>query len=153
MARVTVEDCIKKVQNNRFALVALAAERVKHIRSGAPITVAGFNPQKDKNKEKDTVIALREIAAGNINPEILREQLVNSLQSVNKIDGIEEENMHMSTEGELSQDSQDQDLYDITSNEEILPENNDMLFNNDSENEQESNDIDVNDIISLEDDK
>lgn len=153
MARVTVEDCIKKVQNNRFALVALAAERVKHIRSGAPITVAGFNPQKDKNKEKDTVIALREIAAGNINPEILYEQLVSSLQSINKIDNIEEENMHISTKDELNQDFENKDLYDITSNEEILPENSDMLFNDDSQDEQELNDIDINDIISQEDDE
>lgn len=146
MARVTVEDCIKKVQNNRFALVALSAERVRHIRAGAPITIAGFNPKKDKNKEKDTVIALRELAADNISPDILREQLIYSLRSVNNIDNIEDENMHNNVQDELDQEAKD--LYDVASNDDILPENNDMLFTDDSEAEEEFSSDNVDNILS-----
>lgn len=149
MARITVEDCIKKVHNNRFALVALSAERVKHIRSGAPITIAGFNPKKDKNKEKDTVIALREIAADNISPEILHEQLIQSLRSVNNIDNIEEDNMHTDSQDE-SYDATNKDLYDIASTEELLPENNNMLFTDDNDTEQALDNKDIDNILSEE---
>ena len=57
MARITVEDCLKKV-NNRFALIHLAAKRVRQLRKGAEPTLL--------SKNKDVVMALREIAAGNI---------------------------------------------------------------------------------------
>jgi DNA-directed RNA polymerase subunit omega len=69
MARVTVEDCIRVVEN-RFELVALSAERAKRIASGAPITVS-------KDNDKYSVIALREIAEGNISIIKLRELLAN----------------------------------------------------------------------------
>ena len=57
MARVTVEDCLEKV-NTRFALVHLAAARVRQLRKGAePLVVC---------KNKDVVVSLREIAAGKV---------------------------------------------------------------------------------------
>ncbi len=57
MARITVEDCLQKV-NNRFALIHMAAKRVRQLRKGAePLVVS---------KNRDVVIALREIAAGNL---------------------------------------------------------------------------------------
>ncbi len=59
MARITVEDCLKQV-NNRFALIHLAAKRVRQLRKGAEPLVA--------TKNKDVVVALREIAAGKIFP-------------------------------------------------------------------------------------
>ena len=58
MARVTTEDCLEKV-NNRFLLVHLAAKRVMQLRKGAPLLV-------DAPKNKEVVLALREIAAGEI---------------------------------------------------------------------------------------
>ena len=59
MARITVEDCLRKV-NNRFAVIHLAAKRVRQLRKGAePLVVS---------KNKDIVIALREIAAGKVYP-------------------------------------------------------------------------------------
>lgn len=59
MARITVEDCLKKV-NNRFSLIHLAAKRVRQLRKGAePLIVS---------KNRDIVIALREVAAGKIYP-------------------------------------------------------------------------------------
>ncbi len=59
MARITVEDCLKNVEN-RFALIHLAAKRVRQLRKGAEPLV--------RAKNKDVVIALREIAAGKIYP-------------------------------------------------------------------------------------
>ena len=57
MARVTVEDCLEKV-DNRFALIQLAFQRVKQMRSGAAPLV--------QSKNKEIVVALREIAAGQV---------------------------------------------------------------------------------------
>lgn len=55
MARITVEDCLNKV-NNRFALIHMAAKRVRQLRKGAePLVIS---------KNRDVVISLREIAAG-----------------------------------------------------------------------------------------
>jgi DNA-directed RNA polymerase subunit omega len=65
MARVTVEDCLQNV-DNLFQLVLLASQRARRLANGAEPTVAIEN-------DKVTVVALREIAAGNITPEMLRE--------------------------------------------------------------------------------
>lgn len=57
MARITVEDCLQQV-NNRFALIHAAAKRVRQLRKGAEPTIV--------SKNKDVVVALREIAAGKV---------------------------------------------------------------------------------------
>lgn len=72
MARITVEDC-QKLVSNRFDLVLEAVERVRQILSGSPITV-------DPNRDKNPIIALREIAAGNVSIESLHESIIRSLQ-------------------------------------------------------------------------
>jgi DNA-directed RNA polymerase subunit omega len=59
MARVTVEDCMRQV-NNRFSLVHLAAKRVRQLREGAPAHMA--------SKNKEVVLSLREIASGDVYP-------------------------------------------------------------------------------------
>lgn len=64
MARVTVEDCLKQV-DSRFALVHLAVRRVLQLRSGVPSMVDA--------KNKEVVLALREIAAGRVTPDNIRE--------------------------------------------------------------------------------
>ena len=74
MARVTVEDCVDKVPN-RFDLVLLAAQRAREISGGAELTV-------DRDRDKNPVVALREIADETVVPKILKESLVNSLQRV-----------------------------------------------------------------------
>ena len=61
MARVTIEDCLENVEN-RFKLVLLAATRARQLSHGA----TEFLP---RNKDKDTVLALREIADGHVTPE------------------------------------------------------------------------------------
>ena len=64
MARVTVEDCLEKV-DNRFLLVMLASKRVKSLYKGARTQI------NNKDENKNVVIALREIAAGKVGLEIL----------------------------------------------------------------------------------
>ena len=74
MARVTVEDCVDKVPN-RFDLVLLAAERAREISGGAELTV-------DRDRDKNPVVALREIADQTVKPKDLQESLVTSLQKI-----------------------------------------------------------------------
>jgi len=83
MARVTVEDCIDKVEN-RFDLVLLASHRARMISSGAQITI-------ERDNDKNPVVALREIADKTISPEDLREELVHSLQKYVEVDEPEPE--------------------------------------------------------------
>jgi len=65
MARVTVEDCLEKV-SNRFDLVLMAAKRARLISNGQ-------EPLVEEENDKPTVLALREIAEGEINEEKLQE--------------------------------------------------------------------------------
>ena len=74
MARVTVEDCVHKIPN-RFDLVLLAAQRARQISGGADLTV-------DRDRDKNPVVALREIAEETVRPPQLEEALVQSLQRV-----------------------------------------------------------------------
>ena len=74
MARVTVEDCVDKVPN-RFDLVLLAAERARAISGGAELTV-------DRDRDKNPVVALREIAEETVRPNVLKENLIQSMQRV-----------------------------------------------------------------------
>lgn len=85
MARVTVEDCIDKV-DNRFELVLLAAQRARGISSGEPILV-------DRDNDKNPVVALREIAETKVTPENLREDLIHSMQRHVEVDEPEEESV------------------------------------------------------------
>jgi DNA-directed RNA polymerase subunit omega len=78
MARVTVEDCIDKV-DNRFELVLLAGHRARQISQGAQITVA-------RDNDKNPVIALREIADETLSPGDLKEDLIHSLQKHVEVD-------------------------------------------------------------------
>src|SRR5499427_1490403 len=83
MARVTVEDCIDKVEN-RFDLVLLASHRARMISSGSQITV-------DRDNDKNPVVALREIAEETISPGDLKEDLIHSLQKYVEVDEPEAE--------------------------------------------------------------
>ena len=82
MARVTVEDCVDKV-SNWFELVMLAAQRSRAIANGAPATIT-------EQRDKPTVLALREIAAGTVTPDDLRESLVRSMQKVVESERVDE---------------------------------------------------------------
>ena len=83
MARVTVEDCIDKVEN-RFELVLLASHRARMVSAGAQITI-------DRDNDKNPVVALREIAETTISPGDLKEDLIHSLQKYVEVDEPEPE--------------------------------------------------------------
>ena len=83
MARVTVEDCVDKVPN-RFSLVLLAAHRARIISSGS-------EPLVDRDRDKDPVVALREIADGAVRPDDLRDTLVLQFQEVQPTAQAEDE--------------------------------------------------------------
>ncbi len=74
MARVTVEDCVDKIPN-RFDLVLLAAQRARQISGGADLTI-------DRDRDKNPVVALREIAEETVRPRELEEAVVSGLQRV-----------------------------------------------------------------------
>ena len=74
MARVTVEDCVDKIPN-RFDLVLLSAHRARQISGGSELTI-------DRDRDKNPVVALREIAEETIRPKNLEESLVSNLQRV-----------------------------------------------------------------------
>ena len=95
MARVTVEDCIDKIPN-RYELLMVAAQRAKDISSGSPLTLP-------RDNDKNTVVALREIADGTVSVEELQKSLVMGLQKYVEVEEPEEEEMEiMAAEKELA---------------------------------------------------
>lgn len=117
MARVTVEDCIDKVEN-RFELVLLAGHRARMISSGAPLTV-------ERDNDKNPVVALREIAEQTVNPEDLKEELIHSLQKFVEVDEPEAEPVPMipspATEASAApSDDESEVTFDRMSEEELL---------------------------------
>ena len=85
MARVTVEDCVDKVPN-RFDLVLLAAQRAREISGGAELTI-------DRDRDKNPVVALREIADETQPVDELRERMIEATQTQIEVDEPEEDAM------------------------------------------------------------
>ena len=114
MARVTVEDCIDKIPN-RFDLVLAAAQRARHISTGNPLTI-------DRDNDKNPVVALREIADETIDPDKLRDDIVNGLQKL--------------TNQELIEDEDDENLEDnsLEENYTVNDELSDLKMSNDVQN-------------------
>ena len=85
MARVTVEDCVKKIPN-RFDLVIAAAQRSREISNGVSIEV-------DRDNDKNPVVSLREIASEAIDAESLQERFIRSMQKnlIKEDNNIEDE--------------------------------------------------------------
>ena len=112
MARVTVEDCIDKIPN-RFDLVLAAAQRARQISTGNPLTI-------DRDNDKNPVVALREIADETIDPDKLRDDIVNGLQKLTNNEFVEDE------EDDILEDNTLEDNYTI--NDELS----EFKMNNDS---------------------
>ena len=74
MARVTVEDCVDKIPN-RFDLVLFAAQRARQVSGGAELTI-------DRDRDKNPVVALREIAEQTVKPRDLQEAVIGGMQKV-----------------------------------------------------------------------
>ena len=82
MARVTVEDCVDKVPN-RFDLVLYSGFRARQLSGGA-------EPMVDRDRDKNTVVSLREIADKLLKPEECKEEYIKSLQKHAEVDEPEE---------------------------------------------------------------
>ena len=99
MARVTVEDCVEKVPN-RFELVLLAGQRSRDIANGSEL-------QLDRDRDKNPVVALREIAEDKLDVDGLKDSLVRGLQRHVEQDEPEEEDMlEMAAAALLSEESE-----------------------------------------------
>ena len=110
MARVTVEDCLDKVEN-RFELVLVAAKRAHQLNSG------GYRTTLDVGKDKPTVLALREIEAGLIDNSILTEEYTME-QELKAQDKLSEEVKMSEVTEELSKVALDTESDDIVIEEE-----------------------------------
>ena len=105
MARVTVEDCLDKVEN-RFELVLVAAKRAHQLNSG------GYRTTLDVGKDKPTVLALREIEAGLIDASILTEEYEMEVQ-LNAQEKLSEDSKMSEVAEELSEVTLDTESDDI----------------------------------------
>jgi DNA-directed RNA polymerase subunit omega len=112
MARVTVEDCIDKVEN-RFELVLLASHRARMISSGSQLTV-------DRDNDKNPVVALREIADQTIQPDDLKEDLIHSMQKYVEVDEPEAETVPMIASPSSASNEDTEVAFDRMSEEELL---------------------------------
>ena len=117
MARVTVEDCIDKV-DNRFELVLLAGHRARQISQGAAITIP-------RDNDKNPVVALREIAEETLSPDDLKEDLIHSLQKHVEVDEPESDGQELTdqTGATASADADEPEesiAFDRMSEEELL---------------------------------
>jgi DNA-directed RNA polymerase subunit omega len=115
MARVTVEDCIDKV-DNRFELVLLAGHRARLISQGAQITVP-------RDNDKNPVVALREIADETLSPDDLKEDLIHSLQKHVEVDEPESDSQEMVEQSGAAADADEPEeniAFDRMSEEELL---------------------------------
>ncbi len=100
MARVTVEDCVEKVPN-RFDLVLIAAGRAKALGAGAPLTV-------DRDNDKNTVVALREIEESTIDLNQVKDGIIIGMQ---KYVGAQENDVDTEEIKEVEAEIQGDNLY------------------------------------------
>lgn len=115
MARVTVEDCVTKV-TNRFDLVLYSGHRARQISSGGELLV-------DRDRDKNPVVALREIAEDKVTPEELREDIIHNEQRYVEVDEPEEDEMTemMPAKGdEPSAEDQEKDIQQKNLEQETL---------------------------------
>jgi len=126
MARITVEDCIDKF-DSRFELVLVASNRARKLHSGEEPTV-------ERDNDKNTVIALREIADETISADVFKQDLVEAYQTVSPID---EEELALEFNEENTNDEVDSEKLSEVSAEtdetEISEDNSEI--NNEAESE------------------
>jgi len=109
MARITVEDCVDKFPS-RFELVLVASQRARELHSGEPPTI-------DKDNDKNTVIALREIADTTIPIEKMKENLIEGFQKVT-INDEEDENLEIKSLEEKNDEPNEELISDSNSQTE-----------------------------------
>jgi len=111
MARITVEDCIDKFES-RFELVLVASNRARKLH-------AGESPSVEKNNDKHTVIALREIADETVMIDSLKEKLIEEYQTVSPLDEDELSLEYSSSEEELIEQNNIEEIQENESPEEV----------------------------------
>ena len=127
MARITVEDCIEKFES-RFELVLVASNRARKLHSGE-------NPTVERDNDKNTVIALREIAGESISIDVMKNDLVEEYQTVSPQNDNEEE---------LSLDYTDDNVkVDDKNNYENVVENEELKSSSLNSDEHTSEEIDL----------
>ena len=112
MARVTVEDCIKKI-SNRFDLVVAAAQRSREISNGVAIEI-------DRDNDKNPVVSLREIASEAVDAESLQERFIRSMQK-----NLIKEDANLENDASLEEEFADY----LNENEKDNPPNENLIFN------------------------
>lgn len=122
MARITVEDCLDKIANP-FELITLASQRARDIGQGAPISV-------NRNADKNTVVALREIAARTLDLDVLKENVLNRISN-------SKANAQITAEIDSSVDHKVQGVDDKISQEDLI----DLNIDDDEEDSNEDNDF------------
>ncbi len=115
MARITVEDCVDKFES-RFELVLVASNRARKIHSGE-------NPTVEKDNDKPTVIALREIADESLSIDSLKEKLIQEYQTVSPLDEEELSLDYTDTDTELKDEITEDELQLSSENDEINSSN------------------------------
>ena len=145
MARITVEDCIDKF-SSRFELVLVASQRARKLHSGE-------NPTIERDNDKNTVIALREIADSTISKEEIKENLIQEYQTIS-ISDEEQENQELQAPiktDELSEVTEELSKENLDTKKEVEQEMNELVSHEDDEikeqyeiNEGEENNIDSN---------
>ena len=137
MARITVEDCLEQVEN-RFHLVRVASKRARQIMNGK-------EPTLEWDNDKATVLALREIAAGNITEEMLEEKpVINEDEGIFDQSEIDEEIGTLLRENDSETESTEELNASDSSNEENTEELNDSDSSNEESTEGEISDENVN---------
>ena len=131
MARITVEDCVDKF-DSRFELVLVASNRARRLHSGETTSL-------EKDNDKNTVIALREIAEESISAEELKNKLIEEYQTVSPID---EEETDLENSSPMNNDK-DNNNEDIVSDEQLnkLSDVNVDKINDDQNNSENENSI------------
>ena len=126
MARITVEDCIDKFES-RFELVLVASNRARKLHSGESPTV-------EKDNDKPTVIALREIADESLSIDYLKDKLVQEYQSVSSLDEEDLSLDYAGSETQISNEITDDEsqLNNVNEEDKILNEEKSNEFEDDS---------------------
>ena len=126
MARITVEDCIDKLPS-RFELVLVASNRARKLHSGE-------NPTVEKDNDKNTVIALREIADETISIEEMKKNLVEEYQTISLSEEEEELSLENSEEEENDNiNSDEENDKPVEENDNSDEENQNLVYNEESE--------------------
>ena len=132
MARITVEDCVDKFET-RFELVLVASNRARKLHSGE-------NPTVEKDNDKNTVIALREIADETISISEMKNSLIEEYQTVSPQNEDELSIDYSGSDDELSNKNEEENIAtdEIKSDNEHNNDHDNFAFENKSETTQES---------------